>query len=389
MNSIKKEHNIFTYAKKELGQDAFIALLCALYDSENKYEKDMSKKFISFLFIGYTCPKYSKIEVLTQYSNIDVLVKFYYNNKPIKYLIIEDKTDSEEHGGQIENYITKIIEDKNFQKENGNKIVSNQISVVYYKTGHLLKSDSELSDTYDKKIQTDRKTRWRFKGNKDIGFYSEFNRLKKNKRKAKKLNSFKILNLKLIYIFFKHNEEIIYNSQNDILISYYENLKRQYDAYIADELPADNPTAPIWAKVFDKFVLDFKKNKKGSSLRFDVNKFSGQYWEVRISSVKNRDCKTKASKYPVMLYNSKEPWKIRFVNKENTDNNVQLSFTDTPNRIQKQNESIFSYKLETQNAEFTVAFIQNLLNKICKRYENIVNETNNGQKFYIGKMKSV
>lgn len=373
--SRKEEHNIFTYAKKELGQDAFIALLCALYNSENQYEKDLSEKFISFLFEDGQCPIYNQIEILTQYSNIDVLIKFYNNNEPIKYLIIEDKTDSEEHGGQIEKYINKI------RKVNKNN--DSCISVVYYKTGHLLKSNSELSDTNDKKKPEEKKTRWRFQSK-----VSEFNRLKdiKNK-KCQNLNSFKILDLESIYHFFYVNQKYIYDSNNDILICYFENLKRQYNAYIADELPADNPTAPIWAKVFDEFVQDFKKNKEGSSLRFDVNKYSGQYWEVRISSYKGVDEKEEpqASKYPVMLYNSRVQNRIRFVNKENTDDEVQEKFIERQrlNKKEKQNESIFSYKLDTQNADLTVAFIKNLLNVICKNYENIVNNPNNGQKFYI------
>ncbi len=367
----KKEHNIFTYAKKELGQDAFIALLCALYNSENQYEKDLSEKFISFLFEDGQCPIYNQIEILTQYCKIDVLVKFYLNNNLIMYLIIEDKIDSEEHDGQIKKYINDI------RKVNNNSC----ISVVYYKTGHLLKSNSELSDTYDKKKQKERKTRWRFQSK-----VSEFNRLKDIK-KCQNLNSFKILDLESIYHFFYVNQKYIYDSNNDILMRYFENLKRQYDAYFAVELPTDNPTAPIWARVFDEFVQYFKKNKKGSSLRFDVNKYSGQYWEVRISSYKGVDEKEEpqASKYPVMLYNSRVQNRIRFVNKENTDNEVQEKFIERQrlNKKEKQNESIFSYKLETQNADLSVAFIKNLLNVICTKYENIVNNTNNGQKFYI------
>ncbi len=203
---MKKEHNIFTYAKKELGQDAFIAMLCALNDSENIYEKELSRNFIKFLFIVDKDFDYDKVEVQTQYCNIDVLLTFYENNNPIHYLIIEDKTDSEEHDGQIQRYINKISYGKDYKTGDENTktpIVNlNKISVVYYKTGHLLKSDSNLADTYDKNKQPNKKTRWRF-DHKD----SEQKRLNNIRKQNNNLNSFKILELPCIYNFFWKNTE--------------------------------------------------------------------------------------------------------------------------------------------------------------------------------------
>lgn len=361
---MKKEHNIFTYAKKELGQDAFIAMLCALNDSENIYEKELSRNFIKFLLDGKALD-YDKVEVQTQYCNIDVLLTFYMNNAPIQYLIIEDKTDSEEHDGQIQRYINKISYGKDYKtgdEDNKTPIVNlNKISVVYYKTGHLLKSDSNLADTYDKNKQPNKTTRWRF-DHKD----SEQDRLTLIAGNNKDLRSFKILELPCIYNFFWKNTEYIYRSQNDILIGYFENLRIQFTTYEAGNLPEDEPTAAIWGRVFDEFVLDYTHRNNNSNLRFAVYRWSGQYWEVCISSIIGAN---KSSIYPVMLYNSRRPNLIKFVNKENTDKTIQDYFTKNRNTNTKQNEVIFSYVLSSAISKPTTQLINNLLKAICNKYE--------------------
>lgn len=377
---MKKEHNIFTYAKKELGQDAFIALLCALHDSENTSEKELSQNFIKFLFQNDKVPEYDKLEIKTQYCNIDVLLTFYHNEEPIMYLIIEDKTDSEEHDGQIQKYINKIRYGEKYKEgKKTNELVGlDKISVVYYKTGHLLKSDSNLTDTYDSKNNNleERQTRWRF-----VPKDSEQKRLTNITEKNKDLYSFKILELPGIYWFFYNHEGTIHNSQNDILIAYLENLESQHSAYCADKLPINEPTAAIWAKVFDEFVKKYTEEHQNSDMKFEVNKYSGDYWEVRISSSINMGEK-EASTNPVMLYNSRDTNTIRFVNKENTNPDIQVKFTQNPDKNKSHNDNIFSYKLNINSETITTDLIKKLLNAICDNYEKILSGTTN-EKFMI------
>lgn len=367
---MKKEHNIFTYAKKELGQDAFIAMLCALNDSENIYEKELSRNFIKFLFEDGQVPKYDKVEVQTQYCNIDVLLTFYENNNPIHYLIIEDKTDSEEHDGQIQRYINKIRYGKNYKAGTINKVLVNlnKISVVYYKTGHLLKSDSNLADTYDKNKQPNKTTRWRF-DHKD----SEQDRLTLIAGNNKDLRSFKILELPCIYNFFWKNTEYIYRSQNDILIGYFENLRIQFTTYEAGNLPEDAPTAAIWGRVFDEFVSEYKYHHNNTNMRFAVYNYSGQYWELSMSSIFYKWANNYSTN-PVMLYNSRDFNKIRFVNKENTSPQLQKKYTNSPNPSQKHNDNIFSHEFNPSISKpITKDLINKLLYAIVEKYENILN----------------
>lgn len=113
------KNNIFTFATKELSQDAFICWLLNFAHKEHKEEDyalaECAKEFLTHI-TGEKDPVVTLI--VKQYKNIDILVVV---NNSIN-IIIEDKTFSGTHDNQIERY-KKILEQEN-RKE---------IRTVYYK----------------------------------------------------------------------------------------------------------------------------------------------------------------------------------------------------------------------------------------------------------------
>ena len=115
---IKKERrkkmnrpNIFQFAKKELSQDAIVCWLLACLDSESHY-REIGLQFIRFLFQDNTIdakdvrladgpyPQYHRIDV---YAVVLVRGLLY----PI---IVEDKTNTYLHDGQMQTYCKKIAD---------------------------------------------------------------------------------------------------------------------------------------------------------------------------------------------------------------------------------------------------------------------------------------
>lgn len=138
MANIKQ--NIFTYATSELSQDAFIAWLCANYDSKELGE--VSKKFIGLL-AGESdgdATKISDVEVKKQHNHIDVLVLYKIDGKQ-KVLVVEDKTYTKEHDDQIIRYVTEI-------KKEYKTLPDDAFSCAYYKTGHIFNNpvDEDIND---------------------------------------------------------------------------------------------------------------------------------------------------------------------------------------------------------------------------------------------------
>lgn len=126
--------NIFNYATSELSQDAFICWLLQWAASEFKdidpKLNECGLKFIDALFsrAGKRKPeKIDSIEVKKQVDSIDVLVLLKEVSGDIHAIIIEDKTDTKHHSGQLERYYT-IVKDKF-------KIPEKNIIPIYLKTG--------------------------------------------------------------------------------------------------------------------------------------------------------------------------------------------------------------------------------------------------------------
>ncbi len=113
--------NIFHWATSELSQDAFICWLLswANYEEENELNKS-SLYFISKL-TDSKISEFKKIEIFRQYKSIDILVKI--NDEYA--ILIEDKTNTKNHSGQLERYYEVLSSE--FDKS--------KIFPVYIKTG--------------------------------------------------------------------------------------------------------------------------------------------------------------------------------------------------------------------------------------------------------------
>lgn len=126
-----KKPNIFNYATSELSQDAMICYILEWAKKENKEVDEnthkIGVKLLDAFFEKYhdTIEKPSQfeiIDIIKQDNNIDVLC--IVNNKyPI---IIEDKTNTKNHGDQLERYYKQIKSRKEFD--------DNNIMCIYFKT---------------------------------------------------------------------------------------------------------------------------------------------------------------------------------------------------------------------------------------------------------------
>ena len=129
------KNNLFQFATKELSQDA---MLCWLINFINYPELPMFKlgKSVLDMFLGDNKQQeYYNVKVKTQFNKIDILVLF--NNKYA--LIIEDKTNTSEHGEQIQRY----------KKALKNEYPEYQIITSYIKTGIMYDNDYLMKNKVD------------------------------------------------------------------------------------------------------------------------------------------------------------------------------------------------------------------------------------------------
>jgi hypothetical protein len=133
-----KPTTLFDYATSELSQDAFFAWLISRGD--NQYIGEKVLHYISYSFISELIklkygPKYnnaiSAVIVKQQWEHIDIKAEI--NNKIL--LIIEDKTFTKQHGGQLKNYLGCA---NKYAKVNNMVVVP-----VYLKTGNESKAETK------------------------------------------------------------------------------------------------------------------------------------------------------------------------------------------------------------------------------------------------------
>lgn len=118
--------NIFTWATKELSQDAFLCWLAECAKTETKtYNESLHSAAINFIGhcfklhgLSLESNQFFDIEVRKQYYNIDVLV--IVNEKYA--IIIEDKLNTSQHSEQLTRY-KKLLMEENF----------NILIPIYYK----------------------------------------------------------------------------------------------------------------------------------------------------------------------------------------------------------------------------------------------------------------
>ena len=150
--------NIFTYAKKELSQDALICWLVACAKEETDEQlRECGLKFVQALMqsgdgavIDVTndpparvgnVGSYKVSKILDgpkpQYRNIDVYFQAEVDGKRVSF-VIEDKTDTRMHGDQLERYRRIVQRDKHEE---------DLIKPVYFKTGYVFDNEKEKADS--------------------------------------------------------------------------------------------------------------------------------------------------------------------------------------------------------------------------------------------------
>jgi hypothetical protein len=120
--------NLFNFATSELSQDAFICWLASWADPALK-EQDEALHATAIAFLnrllevgqGPKLSEYRSIQVRRQWNDIDVLLVL--NGDAA--IIIEDKTDTKDHSGQLERYKKAVAEE----------FPADRIAAVYLKTG--------------------------------------------------------------------------------------------------------------------------------------------------------------------------------------------------------------------------------------------------------------
>ena len=124
--------NLFSFATKELAQDAALAYIISWarpeYRESHKRSHELGTAMLCALLESahpqFEIPAFNSVCVDTQYNRIDVLVRI--NDDDI-VLLIEDKIDTDEHSNQIKKH-------KEVAKE---CFPNSQIVAVYLKTGNV------------------------------------------------------------------------------------------------------------------------------------------------------------------------------------------------------------------------------------------------------------
>lgn len=132
--------NIFTYATKELSQDAFIFWLLdhanPKYNNINQDLKNCALNLISefFKLENKEMPKnIEKFSLSKQYQNIDILLKL--NNYSI---VIEDKTATKSHGDQLTRYRNII----------SSEVGEENVLAIFFKTPDQSNYKKEIADGF-------------------------------------------------------------------------------------------------------------------------------------------------------------------------------------------------------------------------------------------------
>lgn len=216
-----QSQNIFDYATSELSQDAFISLLVAWFNSKEKELQEISKNFINSLYNEYYNSEIvleitSIIKIKPQHFKIDVYFEVEDKNIGTIPFIIEDKTWTEPHSNQLNEYVKKIVKAKSKSK-NEKKFDADKIVKIYFKTGHITEKD--LSDTTGAK--------------------------------------YKILDCHWIYNFLISYKN---NINNATYIDYLDYLERNFYLKLYNMSNGKKRTLDDWKVKDTKYVLDLQKD---------------------------------------------------------------------------------------------------------------------------------
>lgn len=354
----------FNDSTTEHEQDGFISWLCGNFsNSSNMYLQRLSKMFVDFLITPYDeypfVSNYQVESVERQRYKIDVLLTLTTEKYGKYYVIIEDKIDSQEHGEQLLKYVERLKKDK--------EVSEDRIFVVYYKTGHIVKSDGELSYDNDRKV---------WKTGTSTGEYRRVLGIKISTPVG-----VNIIDIERLNNFLCKNKQIINDCNNIIVSDYVDYIKGRYNQISSNTISSKSP-AFLWVRVFDEFVCDIKnKTQFHNSLRCRVISFTANDPELQITWSDGTD--GECCKYPVMCIHSKdlclnEPF-IRFQNKRGVKDTA-ISFVNPVNS--RNGDQIMKYRfqyghfknnvLNSITNPLSINDIHKLLDEICDRYCDVV-----------------
>ncbi len=135
-------NNLFSFATKELSQDAFFcwAINWMAEESPNSKYYKLGKSVLDLFLGDNKCDEYDDVHVLRQKNRIDVLVLFKNKENDTKCaLIIEDKVDTSEHSNQIQRYKEAVCSDETLGVD------SEHVYVAFVKTGVMYDEDKRVN----------------------------------------------------------------------------------------------------------------------------------------------------------------------------------------------------------------------------------------------------
>ena len=158
MNSSRP--NLFSYATKELSQDALICWLIAWAgeskggSSEEKELRCCGVRFVRALLNHkrdemdlIKLENVDKVEIYQQEQGIDILARI--NDEHV--LLIEDKTDTDDHSDQLSRYYTNVVEGRTKL----GKVSETDLRPIYFKMGNQsLKGERRIENEEGYKVFT-------------------------------------------------------------------------------------------------------------------------------------------------------------------------------------------------------------------------------------------
>lgn len=146
--------NLFSFATKELAQDATLAYILAwsrpAYRESHPRLHELGTTMLRALLAAKICevaiPTVASLDIKTQVDRIDVLALINDENKDGVVLLIEDKIETHEHSNQIERYIDAV------EKHYPNR---KMIVPVYVKTGNASRQHLPSKETCGRFLRYD------------------------------------------------------------------------------------------------------------------------------------------------------------------------------------------------------------------------------------------
>lgn len=144
MTKTNDKPNIFNYATKELSQDAVICWLIDWagrkggQDKEDDALRDCGRRFVEALLAEHGAsldPDIEKVEIRQQDHSIDVLARI--NGRQV--LLIEDKTSTGDHSGQLKRYYEAVVGGKTELGE----VREENLFPIFFKTGNQSRAEEK------------------------------------------------------------------------------------------------------------------------------------------------------------------------------------------------------------------------------------------------------